>query len=339
MRRWFSLLFCIVLVLTLPITALAHPGRTDSSGGHTDRSTGEYHYHHGYSAHDHYDMDGDGDLDCPHDFNDAAGSRSGSSSRSGTASNNYSASRSTAETVVVYQDREVIKEVPYVPKWIKWILVGMGLLCLFLFLSRRKDKEDIECLEKNVKWQEEEKIKLKEHFEAEAKKAAEDYEIRIFKLKSDHSTHIKKVVSDKDKIISSLRYENESVKKELRSVISDIPVGEVFYPNPGNPDKKLYKITIPNDVYFVEGDIPVKGVVTSYKPYGDYTVFVTRSSTIYHDLKNCSGSFGMEPMHLFDAMSIKRSCRRCGKPHGDVPPEWYMQLIALKNIAARTNRK
>ena len=35
-----------------------------------NHSTGEYHYHHGYSAHDHYDMDGDGNVDCPYDFND-----------------------------------------------------------------------------------------------------------------------------------------------------------------------------------------------------------------------------------------------------------------------------
>lgn len=58
----------VVLVLILSITALAHPGRTDSSGGHTNHSTGEYHYHHGYSAHSHSDMDGDGIVDCPYDF-------------------------------------------------------------------------------------------------------------------------------------------------------------------------------------------------------------------------------------------------------------------------------
>lgn len=67
-------LHCALLMfLLLPIialTAYAHQGRTDGSGGHTDHSTGEYHYHHGYPAHDHYDMDGDGDIDCPYDFND-----------------------------------------------------------------------------------------------------------------------------------------------------------------------------------------------------------------------------------------------------------------------------
>jgi hypothetical protein len=58
------------------LVAYAHPGRTDGSGGHYNRSTGEYHYHHGYSAHDHYDMDKDGDVDCPYDFNDKTDHRS-----------------------------------------------------------------------------------------------------------------------------------------------------------------------------------------------------------------------------------------------------------------------
>lgn len=46
------LLVILALSLTLP-SASAHSGGTDSSGGHTNHSTGEYHYHHGYPAHQH----------------------------------------------------------------------------------------------------------------------------------------------------------------------------------------------------------------------------------------------------------------------------------------------
>lgn len=60
----------IIILYSVTFEVKAHPGRTDSNGGHTNRSTGEYHYHHGYSAHDHYDMDGDGDVDCPYNFDD-----------------------------------------------------------------------------------------------------------------------------------------------------------------------------------------------------------------------------------------------------------------------------
>lgn len=77
MRR---LLLSIILICVLTVPASAHPGGTDSSGGHYNRDTGDYHYHHGYSAHDHEDLDGDGDLDCPYNFKDKTGQDSGESS-------------------------------------------------------------------------------------------------------------------------------------------------------------------------------------------------------------------------------------------------------------------
>lgn len=79
MRKLKSLRYLPILLVipSLLLVAFAHPGRTDSNGGHTNHSTGEYHYHHGYSAHDHYDMDGDGDIDCPYDFDDKTGTNSG----------------------------------------------------------------------------------------------------------------------------------------------------------------------------------------------------------------------------------------------------------------------
>ena len=92
MRRILSF---ILLVFLLAVPASAHPGDTDSSGGHYNRDTAEYHYHHGYSAHEHTDMDGDGDRDCPFDFDDQTGRSSGSSSGSSSSS---SSSRSTTST-------------------------------------------------------------------------------------------------------------------------------------------------------------------------------------------------------------------------------------------------
>lgn len=70
--RWSRLSICIFLfVVTLIFSASAHSGRTDSKGGHYDRSTGEYHYHHGYPAHDHIDGI------CPYDFDDKTDHDSG----------------------------------------------------------------------------------------------------------------------------------------------------------------------------------------------------------------------------------------------------------------------
>lgn len=48
-----SLVLGAVCMLAGCLTAAAHSGRTDKNGGHYDRSTGDYHYHHGYPAHQH----------------------------------------------------------------------------------------------------------------------------------------------------------------------------------------------------------------------------------------------------------------------------------------------
>lgn len=61
MRR---LVVCLLLLLWLSCAAHAHPGGTDSKGGHYNRSTGEYHYHHGYPEHQHTNGI------CPYDFKD-----------------------------------------------------------------------------------------------------------------------------------------------------------------------------------------------------------------------------------------------------------------------------
>jgi hypothetical protein len=54
MKKVVLIIAILLLTLTIvPIWALAHSGGTDSSGGHYDHSTGEYHYHHGYPAHQH----------------------------------------------------------------------------------------------------------------------------------------------------------------------------------------------------------------------------------------------------------------------------------------------
>lgn len=70
MKRKLYLFFVSAAIVStmLPIQATAHSGKTDSAGGHYDRSAGEYHFHHGYAAHSHSDMDGDGDIDCPYEF-------------------------------------------------------------------------------------------------------------------------------------------------------------------------------------------------------------------------------------------------------------------------------
>lgn len=70
MKKVLCIAFAIICVLSFTVLCFAHSGRTDSSGGHRDSSTGEYHYHHGYPAHQHPNGK------CPYDFDDKTNSES-----------------------------------------------------------------------------------------------------------------------------------------------------------------------------------------------------------------------------------------------------------------------
>jgi len=50
MKSKYKLALWLVLCILLPSLGLSHPGRTDSNGGHTNRKTGDYHYHNGGSG-------------------------------------------------------------------------------------------------------------------------------------------------------------------------------------------------------------------------------------------------------------------------------------------------
>lgn len=79
-RKILFIIMIVVLLHAVTATVYAHPGRTDGNGGHTDHSTGDYHYHHGYPAHYHYDMNGDGIPDCSYEFKNQTNNISGDGS-------------------------------------------------------------------------------------------------------------------------------------------------------------------------------------------------------------------------------------------------------------------
>lgn len=49
-RKLISISLVSLLFISFMLPAFAHPGRTDSKGGHWDRANSEYHYHNGEYA-------------------------------------------------------------------------------------------------------------------------------------------------------------------------------------------------------------------------------------------------------------------------------------------------
>lgn len=125
MKKLVSVLLCLLL-LALP--SAAHSGRTDSDGGHTDHSTGEYHYHHGQPAHQHTGGD------CPYNWSTTPyySKSSSSSSSSKSETRTYYASKVKAERDAAEAEKAAAKQREKEIALIK-VLVAIYFLVIFAF--------------------------------------------------------------------------------------------------------------------------------------------------------------------------------------------------------------
>ena len=260
-------LICIfaLCMLLFALVVTAHSGKTDASGGHYNSSTGEYHYHHGYSAHDHYDMDGDGIKDCPYDFDDKT---------------NRSGSEWTSESTVSPLS------------WVCWLTVGMVLVaCVILFCIRAKNKERAE------------------------------YEREILSLKEklrDSENSIKNIeqifAAQYAKEIDNLRTQNTSLYKQLKESDSEVVR---LHQQIQNMEKA------PNGITFAEDGMPIFWKKSDDKPYGDYTVFYSSKSRIYHVDRFCA--YSARRTHIFKVIGIGFPCKKCAEGFFDFTsvPSWF----------------
>lgn len=125
----------ILSFFTTTIVVYAHPGQTDSNGGHYDRSTGEYHYHHGYSAH--YHTDGI----CPYDYDDRTYY---SNTNANIAENNTKGKKTTNNTIK--NDSNNTTDFSFL-----FVLGGiLGGTIAFLYLEKKFKKKPF-LLHKDVK--------------------------------------------------------------------------------------------------------------------------------------------------------------------------------------------
>lgn len=133
MRRTFALILLLLLACQI---ALAHPGNTDSKGGHTNRSTGEYHYHHGYPEHQH------NNGECPYATpKPSAKPKPTESSKKSTVSTSKPASNAGLNALEEYARSTTVSKTDEVepqkrvPVWLNVIgvMFGICLACCLVF--------------------------------------------------------------------------------------------------------------------------------------------------------------------------------------------------------------
>ena len=304
---FISLILLTIFSFCLPVHA--HGGRTDGSGGHTDHSTGEYHYHHGYPAHDHYDIDGDGTVDCPFDFIDRTGENSGISSKvtnsngissqsSSKASDPEPTSGSPSKTTSVQQEHE--KEEKNVPTWVYLVFAAQFVISLALFFSNRSKREEI----KSISYSNQNALDaMKQSCEKQiAKKNASDKELQQVLMQ------IKQAEAERKQLQMVIAFEQDNLReaKLLRSRIKNAPL----------------------DVSFAEDGLPIYWKPHMMKPYGDYTVYTNEKSHIYHVDRLCA-SYRASERHIFHVIDRYRPCRKCAEGFFDfeTAPAWFKSTL------------
>lgn len=338
-----ALALACFLVFVAPLTASAHPGRTDSSGGHRDSSTGEYHYHHGYEAHQHYDMDGDGDIDCPYNFNDqtthSPGSSSSSSNSNKKPAKSESKSVSAQLTSASVSTSDTKGDSASMIGWIISFALGIALIASLSHNDTESRRANDIMRGKDIA----------------AKLQKDEYEAKISKL-SNSASYWEKKSSELQEMVSSLQPELEATQAQLRCIEA--------YPSKvsdsSDPTLQLsalssrllaqeQKITELNEVIFIyevlsriprnvtfhyKDGLPVYGEPTPASPYGKWTVWLNRKSGIYHADHACS-SYSGEAVHISVAAAEARPCKRCADESYVFTkhPQWYTDYLLVRDRA------
>lgn len=313
MIKKFSL--CIIMALLLLTVASAHPGRTDSHGGHYDSETGEYHYHHGYAAHQHTDLDDDGIPDCPYDFDDKTGESSGSKSGFASGKQEYHSEIITVETEKTHQPTQINRnssiaakenEKRKIPDGVLWFLVFVvgPYAALFLYVSICVF---IENRRNRIKILRESMFELSRIYETEINKR---------NWRSYHKHH--------QKILA------HEISDQLRNINGRALNIKLSY-NPKNVPDIDSIAPIPNGCFIGADALPHS------RPDDDYTVFVTKSG-VYHSRKCAYAKYG-HSVNIIKVVS-SRPCFKCN-PNPDL--RWYVkrvesekQLNALQEVLAYT---
>lgn len=311
----------VTLLYAVPVSA--HPGRTDADGGHYNSDTGEYHYHHGYPAHQHYDIDGNKKPDCPYDFVDKTGSRSGSPSSSGNSGSSAKAAKESGAKVTTTQaaaegeDREGITSAI-----VGWCTAGVATLAAFALWRNgeaegKAHNEAMDGLRKTLR-QETSKVEAQAELIDTFGQRGREQQAEILALKQENTAKQAELDQVKQKLnrqhteILALKRDNATKQAESDRV---------------NRELDRQQGRIPRDIAFAPDGMPAYWRPDSERPYGSYTVYIRRDSGIYHLDRYCAGWYP-EVGHLFDVLQTPlRPCKRCaaGRLSVEEIPDWYTE--------------
>lgn len=293
----------ILLFVLLSSIAYGHPGKTDSNGGHTDSSTGEYHYHHGYPAHQHT-----GGV-CPYDYDDRTGYNSGSTNGNKKENNGSISSDIDKEpkpsvrsqiillAIISFGIAQGINKfglqiIDYLLKtkfslanelcpWKSAILIWISVFSALFDVSFREN------LEPKISW----------------------FIIPICIILLYVFTSYKAEKQKKIECEEKLKFEEE--KQEYVQFFSEHTIEELC--------------DLPDGTEIGTDGLPKE---KEKDGWGKYTAYISTYGKSYHSKEGCSNAY--RKIHLYYAQMIYKPCKRCVKENIDF--SWYRKAKKFLDI-------
>ena len=327
----FLLLVLLLSFLVTPVSA--HPGRTDSNGGHYDRSTGQYHYHHGFPAHQHYDIDGNGSPDCPYNFKDLTGS---SSSRNSTRSSSSKAAPNSTQAAAALAATVPAESKPSVADGsvFGWTLAVLFLLLYFVSRASRKKNEEYylsrishveasaETFSAQLKQRSQQIGALEQQIQENAVSFSKEVALlqadnaKLEELSKDLTAEKNALQARLDRIYAfSAPSEGESIEDRNAALAAQTleqqnriqEQGEKISKLEGELQKHLQSEK--TGIFYADDGLPIFYKSVS-KKYGDYTVYLNEKSKIYHLDPQCAPK-GATVSHLHRLPPNYWPCSKC----------------------------
>ena len=322
MKKSISVFSALLLFILFVFVSSAHPGRTDANGWHFDRSTGIYHYHHGYPAHQHPNGV------CPYDYDD----KTDHSGRSASGSVNRSASLTVPETTQTYKTPSKTKDTEASLPFTAVLLIVLAVVLLSIFIIRKRKTAKAPPV-------------------APPKPVAAVPPVPAFKLdelplKKLSSLSIPKAVPKETPEDKIKRYKMELLRYYLcdpktKALSTDLPK-EDFAVNYliakrllSEKDLFANVPNLPDDIRFGENrEILIKSK-SAELPFGSYTLFRSRNGSKYHFKKGCSGA--VIPVNMLEMRPQKHEyCMNCRSEHGYSLPDlsWLKDYEFLLSVGS-----
>ena len=304
----YTFLIC-VFVFSFSISVSAHPGRTDSNGGHYNRKTGEYHYHNGSSA-----GRNTGGSSGDYTYSHFAGPTTDYNSNSDSANSITKATEGITETTegITYPYENSINTTEHTTnttqaentaKTLNYVLFACSIIIagtITFFISK--------------------KIFIKR----KSNKFANELKENLISIANRNSKIEQQIIESLKEKISEIKIREKKIDETYESIRTTKP--KEYY------EYILSKDSIENLSRFPSGIKNYNGFLfdtESDEPYGRFTLYISPEDATIHIKKGCDGAFVCQHLLYNNLINIP-ICSKCAEQ----TEKYYKDKINFMNSVA-----